>query len=150
MSIIESIAVALHCDNIHLFYGNMYRIVGPSTVFILPVLLYLRYKKIINFITLKCLGMMTIVALVIVGSLYVGWSWIGLFFIFVVYIGIIAFEAEIQKEEETRQNNCQVLDGEHKKEKRQLSRTAKAAWIIFIIASLISAIINYLRLINLK
>jgi len=144
MSIMESLAVAVHYPNLDLFYSDMYRIVGPSAIFILPVLLYLRYKKIINFITLKCLGMMTIVALMIVGSLCVGWSWVYLFFIFMVYIGIITFEAEIQKEEQNRQNNSQVLDGEHKKKKRKLSRTAKVSFIIFIIASVIKVILSYL------
>ena len=88
--------------------------------------------------------MMTIVALMIVGSLCVGWSWVYLFFIFMVYIGIITFEAEIQKEEQNRQNNSQVLDGEHKKKKRKLSRTAKVSFIIFIIASVIKVILSYL------
>jgi len=150
MSIMESIAMALHYPHITLFYEDIANITVSGVIFILPGLLYLRYKKIINFITLKCLGMMIALASIIGASLDAGWSWVYLFFVFMLYLAIEAFEAEIQKEEKTRPTHSQVLDGEHKKEKRQLSRTAKAAWIIFIIASLISAIINYLRLINLK
>ena len=106
-----------------------------------------KWKK---FITLKCLGMMTIVALIIIGSLNSGWSWLGLFIIFMMYVTIIAFEAEMQKGEQNQQNNCPGLDGEHKKEKGKLSRKDKMLFIVFVIGSFISAIIIYLKLSTLK
>ena len=150
MSIMENLAVALHYPNLDLFYSDIYMITGPIALLTIPLLMYLRYKKIINFITLKCLGMMTIVALVIVGSLYAGWSWLGLFIIFMMYVTIIAFEAEMQKGEQNQQNNCPGLDGEHKKEKGKLSRKDKMLFIVFVIGSFISAIIIYLKLSTLK
>jgi len=124
MSIMESIAVTLHYPSIHLFYKDIYDITWYGGLFILFGLMYLRYKKMISFITLKCLGLMTVIVTIIGADLYVGWGWIDLFFIFMVYISIEAFEGEMQKEEQNQQNNCQGLDGKHKKEKSKLSRTA--------------------------
>lgn len=145
MSIMESIAMALYYPHITLFYQDIYDKVRYGSLFIFPVLLYLRYKKIINFITIKCLCTTVLLANIIVGCLYNGWSWIYLFYIFMIYLLLEAFEAEIQKEEETRQNNCQVLDGEHKKKKRKLSRTEKVSYGIFIIVAVIKVILSYLN-----
>ena len=142
MSIIESMAVARHYPNIHLLY--IYNIVRYGILFIFPVLLYLRYKKIIDFFALKCLTMTLILAHIIIGCLYNGWSWIYLFYILMIYISLEAFEAEMLQGEQNQQNNCQGLHGEHKKENRKLSRTAKVSFIIFIIASVIKVILSCL------
>jgi len=144
MSIMESLAVALHYPHINLFYEDIYGITWYCVFFLLPGVLCLRYKKIINFITLKCLSMMIVLASVISSTIYIGWHWFGLFYIAIMYMGILTFEVEVKKEEQARQNNCQVLDGEHKEKKRKVSRTTRVAFIIVSIVSLIKIILSYL------
>lgn len=150
MSIVEGIALVLNYQNIQLFYSDMYDIVRYSVILILPGLIYLRYNKIINFVTLKYLGMMVVLASIISGCLYSGWSWIYSFYIVIMYAGIIHIEKEIKKEEQERQKASHTLVEKPKKEKRKLSPTTKALLIISIIASTISVILNYFRLINLR
>ncbi|GMA99888.1 hypothetical protein [Pelosinus sp. IPA-1] len=149
MSIMESIAVAFHYKNIHLFYRDISNITWLSVILIYPGLIYLRYKKIINLNTLKYLGLMVVLASVLSGCLYNGWSWIYLFYILLMYVSIVTTEKEIQKEEQKHQNDYPVLDYKHKREKRKLSGTTKMFFILFSIASLISAILNYFQLVNL-
>lgn len=150
MTIIESIALAFNYKNINLFYRDMYDIVRYSVILILPGLIYLRYKKIINFVTLKYLGMMVILASVINGFLHNGWDWIDPLYVLIMYAGIIHTEKEIQKEEQECQKKSNELDANPKVAKRKISRTTKVAFILFSIASLISVILNYFRLINLN
>ncbi|GMA99883.1 hypothetical protein [Pelosinus sp. IPA-1] len=45
MSIMESIAVAFHYKDIYLFYRDISDITGYGGIFIVPGLMYLRYKK---------------------------------------------------------------------------------------------------------
>jgi len=144
MSIMESLAVALHYRNIQLFYEDISNIALYSLIILYPVLVYLRYKKIINFLTIKFIIMTLMLVMMISSSLCRGWSWAYLFFIFIMYLAIEGCEAEVQKVEQNRQNNSQGLDGEHK-EKKKLSRTTKVSYGIFIIAAVIKVILSYLN-----
>ncbi|GMA99882.1 hypothetical protein PIPA1_26820 [Pelosinus sp. IPA-1] len=92
---------------------------------------------------------MVVLVSVISSFLYVGWSWIDLFFILIMYAGIVSTEKEIQKEEQRRENAAHVSADAPKVEKRKTSRATKVAFILFSIASLISAILNYFQLVNL-